>query len=524
MGSLSEPAPQRSSRKPLGIRFLECIKGRNLSFKNHQAIVLIVTFFAYTSYHAARKTTSIVKSTLDPQSPDTSLKSLPWRISYLQEPAESRKLSWKLGDGWAPFNGSDGTALLGELDLAFLSIYAGGMFFSGHLGDRLDLRIFLTVGMVGTGLFTSLYGIGYWGNVHSFYYYLVVQMLAGLFQSTGWPSVVAVVGNWFGKSKRGLIMGIWNAHTSMGNITGSLVASALLTYGWGWSFVVPGLIIAFVGLIVFLFLPVNPESVGADTNEEDESLSPKKIGEGVTEPLLRRETEIEEKAVGFIEAWKIPGVAPFALCLFFAKLVAYTFLYWLPFYVSHTAVDGKYLSSEMAGNLSTFFDVGGVLGGILAGHISDRLDARAITAASFMYCAIPALFFYRSYGHLSLALNIALMFITGMFVNGPYALITTAVSADLGTHSSLKGNSRALATVTAIIDGTGSVGAAIGPLLTGYISATSWTAVFTMLMAAALISGLLLTRLVVAEVAAKFVESRSQSGNQSRSQAGVLDV
>lgn len=524
MGSLSEPAPERNSRKPLGIRFLEFIKGRNLSFKNHQAIVLIVTFFAYTSYHAARKTTSIVKSALDPQSPDTSLKSLPWRISYLQEPAESRKLSWKLGDGWAPFNGSDGTVLLGELDLAFLSIYAVGMFFSGHLGDRLDLRIFLTVGMVGTGLFTSLYGIGYWGNVHSFYYYLVAQMLAGLFQSSGWPSVVAVVGNWFGKSKRGLIMGIWNAHTSVGNITGSLVASALLTYGWGWSFVVPGLIIAFVGLIVFLFLPVNPESVGADTNEEDESLSPKKIREGVTEPLLKPETEIEEKAVGFIEAWKIPGVAPFALCLFFAKLVAYTFLYWLPFYVSHTAVDGKYLSSEMAGNLSTLFDVGGVLGGILAGHISDRLDARAITAASFMYCAIPALFFYRSYGHLSLALNIALMFITGIFVNGPYALITTAVSADLGTHSSLRGNSRALATVTAIIDGTGSVGAAIGPLLTGYISAMSWTAVFTMLMAAALISGLLLTRLVVAEVAAKFAELRSQSGNQSRTQAGVLNV
>lgn len=157
------------------------------------------------------------------------------------------------------------------------------------------------------------------------------------------------------------------------------------------------------------------------------------------------------------------------------------------------------------------FDVGGVVGGILAGHISDRLNARAITAASFMYCAIPALFFYRSYGHISLTINIILMFITGMFVNGPYALITTAVSADLGTHSSLEGNSRALATVTAIIDGTGSVGAAIGPLLTGYISATSWTAVFTMLMAAALIAGLLLTRLVVAEVTEKIEESRSQS-------------
>lgn len=174
------------------------------------------------------------------------------------------------------------------------------------------------------------------------------------------------------------------------------------------------------------------------------------------------------------------------------------------------AIDGEYLSNETAGNLSTMFDVGGVVGGILAGHISDHLDARAITAASFMYCAIPALFFYRSYGHVSLCVNIILMFVTGMFVNGPYALITTAVSTDLGTHSSLSGNSRALATVTAIIDGTGSVGAALGPLLTGYISTESWTAVFSMLMAAALVAGLLLTRLVVAEVSSK-IGARSQS-------------
>lgn len=170
------------------------------------------------------------------------------------------------------------------------------------------------------------------------------------------------------------------------------------------------------------------------------------------------------------------------------------------------------------------FDVGGVIGGILAGHISDRLGGRAITAASFMYCAIPALFFYRTYGHISLAVNIALMFLTGMLVNGPYALITTAVSADLGTHSSLKGNSRALATVTAIIDGTGSVGAAIGPLLTGYISAFSWSAVFIMLMGAALIAGLLLTRLVIAEVAAIIAESRSQTSSASVAPSIQLDA
>ncbi|KAL5199742.1 hypothetical protein ABZP36_020945 [Zizania latifolia] len=47
------------------------------------------------------------------------------------------------------------------------------------------------------------------------------------------------------------------------------------------------------------------------------------------------------------------------------------------------------------GMLSTLFDVGGGGGGILAGHISNRLDAQALTAASFTFTAIPALFFYR---------------------------------------------------------------------------------------------------------------------------------
>ena len=171
-----------------------------------------------------------------------------------------------------------------------------------------------------------------------------------------------------------------------------------------------------------------------------------------------------------------------------------------------TAIAGKILDEKTAGQLSTLFDVGGVVGGILAGHLSDKMNARAITAAGFMYCAIPALFFYRTYGSVSLTVNIILMVIAGMLINGPYALITTAVSADLGTHSSLQGNGRALATVTAIIDGTGSMGAAIGPLLTGYLSGQGWGAVFIMLMVAALFAGLLLTKLVVAEVVEKLAQ------------------
>lgn len=505
--------------RPFAIRIIEDIRKRSLSYHTYQGLVLIVTFLSYTTYHLTRKTSSIVKSALDPQTPTSAslnLQSYPWQRNYLNLSNGNGTLLGANESGWAPFNDSNGTALLGYLDVAFLAVYAAGMFCSGHLGDRMNLRVFLTIGMLGTGLFTALFGLGYWFNIHNFYYYLVVQMLAGLFQSTGWPSVVAVVGNWFGKGGRGLIMGIWNAHTSVGNITGSLVASSLLKYGWGWSMFVPGIIIGFFGVVVYFLLPVSPLSVGMHMGDEDTN-SPKKGF--LAEPFIpletidEHETQTEERAIGFMEAWKIPGVANYALCLFFAKLVAYTFLYWLPFYISYTEIGGEYLSSETAGNLSTFFDVGGVIGGILAGFVSDKLDARAITAASFTYFTIPALYMYRNYGFINMYMNVGLMFITGMFVNGPYALITTAVSADLGTHKSLKGNSRALATVTAIIDGTGSIGAAIGPLLTGYFSAISWDAVFTMLMTAALIAGLLLTKLVIEEIRAKIDGYRTPRGS-----------
>ncbi|XP_074291161.1 putative glycerol-3-phosphate transporter 1 [Silene latifolia] len=512
MGSIHEIHPlEIKDERPIGIRIIENSKKRSLSYPTYQAIALVVTFLSYTSYHITRKTTSIVKSALDPQTPTSStvdLRSYPWQNNYLHG---NTTFLGATNGGWAPFNGSNGKELLGYLDVSFLAVYAAGMFFSGHIGDRMNLRVFLTIGMLGTGVFTALFGFGYWFNIHNFYYYLVVQMFAGVVQSTGWPSVVAVVGNWFGKGGRGLIMGIWNAHTSVGNIVGSLMASSLLKYGWGWSMFVPGIVVGFAGLVVFFFLPVSPLSCGMHMGEDDED-SPKK--EGVSEPFVPYSGSIDESdedeqgAVGFIQAWKIPGVANYALCLFFAKLVAYTFLYWLPFYISYTEIGGEYLSSETAGNLSTFFDIGGVVGGILAGFFSDKLNARAITAASFTYFTIPALYLYRNYGYINLYLNIVLMFIAGMFVNGPYALITTAVSADLGTHESLKGNSRALATVTAIIDGTGSIGAAVGPLLTGYISGISWDAVFTMLMTAALIAGLLLTKLVVDEIRTKIDKTR----------------
>lgn len=321
---------------PPGLSLLRALLHKELSRNAHRGLVLILTFFAYACYHASRKPPSIVKSVLDPGQlsldPAPGGGSWPFGPFFIQR--ETQPIGSRHVPGWPPFNNTDGTARLGEIDVAFLACYSLGMYAAGHLGDSLNLRYFLAFGMIGSGAFVMLFGMGYFWDLHVFRFYLAVQMLAGLLQATGWPSVVAVVGNWFGGRKRGLIMGIWNAHTSVGNISGSLLAASVLQDGWGWSFILPGALIVFGGILVLLFLAAYPEDVGFGTGKSSEVKAIEEDEEHGKE--VQGTEDGRQSAVGFVQACSIPGVISFALCLFFAKLVAYTFLYWLPFYLSHT--------------------------------------------------------------------------------------------------------------------------------------------------------------------------------------------
>ncbi|XP_033954806.1 glucose-6-phosphate exchanger SLC37A2 isoform X2 [Pseudochaenichthys georgianus] len=469
----------------------------------YRGFILFLTFLFYTAYHLSRKPISIVKGELHRN------------CSTVIRPADLNITNNETWCDWAPFDQDNYQTLFGILDNCFLVAYAIGMFFSGIFGERLPLRYYLSFGMMMSGMFTCLFGLGFYLKIHSIYYYAVIQVFNGIMQTTGWPAVVACVGNWFGKGKRGFIMGVWNSHTSVGNILGSLIAGAFVSSAWGMSFIVPGLIIASTGVLCFFFLVEKPEDVNCTTphrHREQQSSE--------TEPLLQKSSHIDRtangainvepsevtvepsevtveptEAISFREALSIPGVVEFSLCLLFAKLVSYTFLYWLPLYISNVA----HFDAKEAGDMSTLFDVGGIVGGITAGLVSDYTGGRATTCCFMLIAAAPMLFLYNYIGQSSIGATVGMLLLCGGLVNGPYALITTAVSADLGTHESLRGNSRALSTVTAIIDGTGSVGAAVGPLLAGLISPTGWNNVFYMLISADLLACLFLTRLVYKE-------------------------
>ncbi|XP_018430950.1 PREDICTED: glucose-6-phosphate exchanger SLC37A1-like [Nanorana parkeri] len=362
---------------------------------------------------------------------------------------------------------------------------------SGMIGERLPLRYFLSGGMVASGFFTGLFGLGYFYDIHNLTYYIIIQVLNGLVQTTGWPSVVTCIGNWFGEGRRGLIMGVWNSHTSVGNILGSLIAGFWVSSCWGMSFVVPGIIIAVMGVLCFLFLIEHPRDLNSHPPRAPPSLSCN--GFKIQNQILRAEESEAEKwetqnmlgpspvypthhvvvlqkepsngkssssAISFSGALQIPGVVEFSVCLLFAKLVSYTFLFWLPLYMASA---GR-MDARHAGDLSTLFDVGGIFGEF---SVWERLQTPPTPVKSLNVTLAPCSFLLHLFQ---------------------------------GTHKSLKGNAHALSTVTAIIDGTGSVGAALGPLLAGLLSPYGWHNVFFMLMISDALALLFLSRLIRKEL------------------------
>ncbi|KAG2469936.1 PDE9A phosphodiesterase, partial [Polypterus senegalus] len=380
----------------------------------YRGFTLLLTFLFYTSYHLSRKPISIVKSELHRN------------CSEVIRPPNFSSPNNETWCDWPPFDQTNYQTLFGALDNSFLVTYAIGMFISGIFGERLPLRYYLSTGMLLSGFFTTLFGFGFYWKIHSIWFYVFAQAMNGLVQTTGWPAVVACVGNWFGKGKRGLIMGIWNSHTSVGNILGSLIAGVFVSTSWGLSFIVPGIIIAVMGVVCFFFLVEKPEDVNCslpqhhDLPEQEPLLRSSSNEEIFGSPAHNQVNGVrsvqvasdEPEAISFLGALRIPGVVEFSLCLLFAKLVSYTFLYWLPLYIA----------------------------------------------------------------------NVGMLMFCGSLVNGPYALITTAVSADLVKFLLCP------------------VGAALGPLLAGLISPSGWNNVFYMLITADILACLFLSRLVFKEV------------------------
>ena len=122
--------------------------------------------------------------------------------------------------------------------------------------------------------------------------------------------------------------------------------------------------------------------------------------------------------------------------------------------------------SATANMISALYSFGMMPGGIVCGFVSDLYGGRRACVCATMMMILVPLLLLLAYEMDDMPVDVLLIVLClmGCLVGGPNNIITSAVAADLADDPSIRGSSKALGTVTGIINGSGSVTAAFGQM------------------------------------------------------------
>lgn len=363
----------------------------------------------------------------------------------------------------APLTEELGKSALYGVETAYLAAYAVGQYASGLLGDRVGARRLVGLGMLASAAACFAFGVS---SAPGFF--LLAFLVNGLAQSTGWPGNVKAMAEWTTPENRGAVMGVWSTCYQVGGIAATALAARLLSsLGWRAAFWGPALGLALVGALVLLFLKPGPGS------SEEAAAAKEGGGSGGGD-------EDEERRIAQRRVLRSPTIWSYGASYFCIKLIRYSLLFWLPFYLK-TALG---YSAVTAGYMSTSFEVGGVVGTIAVGFFADRvrtMSHAAISAASLVGLA-GALYLYVAVGTTGQIANVLVMALVGSLLFGPDSLLSGAAAQDAG-------GPRASAIAAGIINGIGSVGAILQEVVTrGVSDRWGWSALFYVFLALALLS------------------------------------
>eukprot|EP01116_Phalansterium_solitarium_P003316 TRINITY_DN1413_c0_g1_i6.p1 TRINITY_DN1413_c0_g1~~TRINITY_DN1413_c0_g1_i6.p1 ORF type:complete len:482 (-),score=115.75 TRINITY_DN1413_c0_g1_i6:48-1493(-) len=442
--------------------------------KAQQAVVFVLTFVCYAMFHVTRKALSSSKKKLE----------LDWGMSV---------------------------QFLGLLDTVFLACYSVGLLFAGHVIDRTNPKVLLVIGSFGTATTAALFGAARVFNIHSEVYFGAMWGLNGMFQSLGWPCCVSIMGNWVGKNSRGRTFGIWSSNLSLGNICGLLVGTLCFQIGADWEmvFLGPAAFMAVWAILVGVLLRAEPDrqhrpmATVSDlkTSLNDVHEGPHGDGPLPGSPMLLpgppslRKRQLQHisheaaepaKNLSWFQVWLLPGVIGYTLANVFLRFVSYAVFFWLPLYISEALNE----TVGIADLMSSLFDAGGAVGGVTLGLIADLVTrqggSKSMVIMPSLLAAVPAFYVYSFVSNGVLAFNCVMTFVCGMLINGSYNILVSAIPAEIGALSQLRG----------IMDGVGGIGSAAAGVAVAWISNNwGWGAVFYLLMSTSFISGSMLLQI-----------------------------
>lgn len=364
--------------------------------------------------------------------------------------------------------GFDATSL-GLIGTAYLVAYMLGQFITGVAGSRWGPRLVLLLGMaISIGVSASF---GFANNMPTF---LVLMTLNGFAQATGWACSVGTMANWFRRSERGRVMGIWTTNFQVGGVLANTLAAFVLgAYGFRYSFLAGSAVLALVWLF-FLFNQRNcPEDLGLAAIVEDES------GSDVSTkgPVISRAVWTNVLLVGGF--------------YFFVKFIRYALWSWTPFFLNKNYG----LQGDDAGYLSTLFDLAGIAGVIVTGFLSDKVfkSRRAGVSLLMMVALMISCLLMTWLGTLSVPVFAVCLAMVGFTLYGPDALMTGAAAMDIGSR-------RGATLAAGVINGVGSAGSVVQELVIGRMydsGGGSLGPIFALLLGSSIMATLVMAVMVV---------------------------
>jgi sugar phosphate permease len=356
---------------------------------------------------------------------------------------------------------------LALIDTGYLIFYSAGQFAHGILGDRVGARR-----LVGFGLIASAAACAVFGSASTTLLLVIAFAANGFAQATGWPGTVRTMAEWTTRENRRPVMAFWSTCYQVGGIAATALAAWSLRFGFRWVFFLPAFAMTLVGCVVLALLRPGPTAISLEhATEEDREAQRSATRAALKNPIL----------------WCF-GVSYFAI-----KLIRYSLLFWLPYYLA----DSLGYREADAGYVSVAFEVGGTAGVIGIGLVTHRMMhvSRSLLSAGTLVGLALAPILYTYVAPLGALANAGGLALIGACLFGPDSVISGAAAQDAG-------GPRAAATAAGLVNGIGSVGAILQGALNAWVSRVyGWHAVFYVLIVLAFASAAALVPAVVHEKA-----------------------
>ncbi len=339
--------------------------------------------------------------------------------------------------------------------------YALSVLFNGPLADRIGGKRAIIIGGVGAAMINLLIGslfLAGWQTkiiVGMSLLYAVNQY----FQSFGALSVVKVNAPWFHVKERGVFGGIFGIMISSGYYLAMGVGGWILAhFGWKWVFMVPSLLIFLMVIVDFFLVRDTPEDAGFAKIQTDDATSH-------LDPNLKITFSYVIK-----RAFSNPVVVTLMAAEFCTGFVRQGLMLWFTPFLKE--VHGIAPGSSLHGVASLGVTLGGIVGGLICGFLSDRYFQSRRPPVAFIFYLGQILSLFLLGSTRSPLLASLLIGFSCMWIFGVHGMLSGTASMDFG-------GTKGTATVTGLLDGvqylaSGVTGVGLGILL-DRLGWTAWT-------------------------------------------------